>query len=124
MHISCGTDIIEISRIQDSIETLGDSFTNKIFTKNEIEYCESKNKMKYQHYAARFAAKEAIFKAISVVLNDKFEVSWQNAEILNDKNGKPYVHFINTDIDNKIHDIDVSISHCKEYATANVVIVF
>ena len=123
MHIFCGTDIIEINRIKDSIENLGDSFKNKIYTKKEIEYCESKNKMKYQHYAARFAGKEAIFKAISNLLVDKFELSWKNAEILNDKNGKPYVHFINTDIIEKIQDMDISISHCKEYATANVVIV-
>ena len=123
MHIFCGTDIIEIDRIRDSIENLGDSFKNKIYTKKEIEYCESKNKMKYQHYAARFAGKEAIFKAISNLLDDKFELLWQNAEILNGENGKPYIHFINTDIIEKIKDIDISISHCKNYATANVVIV-
>ena len=122
MHIFCGTDIIEIDRIRDSIENLGDSFKNRIYTKKEIEYCESKNKMKYQHYAARFAGKEAIFKAISNLLVDKFELSWQNAEILNDESGKPYIHFINTKIIEKIQDIDISISHCKEYAIANVVI--
>ena len=122
MHISCGTDIIEINRIKNSIENLGDSFKYKIYTQKEIEYCESKGKIKYQHYAARFAAKEAIFKAISTLLSDKFELTWQNAEILNDENGKPYICFINTDITKKIHDIDISISHCREYATANVVI--
>ncbi len=122
MHIFCGTDIIEIDRIKESIENLGDSFKTKIYTKNEIDYCESKNKMKYQHYAARFAGKEAIFKAISCLLNDKYELTWQNAEILNDENGRPYIHFINTDIINKIQDIDISISHCKAYATANVIL--
>ena len=55
MKVKCGVDIIEISRIQDSIEKLGDTFLNKVYTKKEIEYCESKGKNKYQHYAARFA---------------------------------------------------------------------
>ena len=79
--------------------------------------------MKYQHYAARFAAKEAIFKAISKLLNNKYEISWKNAEVLNDENGKPYVNFINTNIIEKIEDIDISISHCKGYAIANVVLI-
>ena len=65
MEITCGTDIIEISRIKESIETQKEKFLNKIYTEKEIEYCESKKNQKYQHYAARFSAKEALFKAIS-----------------------------------------------------------
>lgn len=65
MKIDCGIDIIEIDRIKESIDSFGETFINKIFTVKEKEYCESKNKMKYQHYAARFAAKEAVYKAIS-----------------------------------------------------------
>ncbi len=123
MNILTGTDIIEINRIKESIENLGEKFVKEIYTTNEILYCESKKKAKYQHYAARFAAKEAIFKAISKLLKEKFEISWQNAEILNDQNGKPYIKFINTNIQEKIEDIDISISHCKNYAIANVVII-
>lgn len=123
MNISCGTDIIEINRVKQSIEELGDKFTNRIYTQNEIEYCESKSNMKYQHYAARFAAKEAIFKALSNILNDKYDIGWRNAEILKDDKGKPYVHFIDVDFE-QIKSIDISISHCKEYAVANVVIVY
>ena len=67
MKIKCGTDIIEISRIKESIDNLGENFIHKIFTEDEIAYCESKKRQKYQHYAARFAAKEAMFKAISVI---------------------------------------------------------
>ena len=58
MKISCGTDIIEIDRIKSSIENIGDKFLTTIYTENEIEYCESRKSQKYQHYAARFAAKE------------------------------------------------------------------
>lgn len=123
MKVLTGIDIIEIDRIKKSIDSLNGKFEKEIFTQSEIDYCESKKKAKYQHYAARFAAKEAIFKAISKLLNNKFEISWKNAEILNDENGRPYINFINTNIADKIQDIDVSISHCKLYATASVVLV-
>lgn len=122
MKTYCGTDIIEISRIRKSIEKSGDRFLNLIYTPKEIAYCESKKTAKYVHYAGRFAAKEAIYKAVSGLLDDRFGISWKNAQILNDENGNPYVEFINIDI-KQIKSIDISISHCKEYATAMVVIV-
>ena len=78
MKTFCGTDIIEIGRIKKSIEKKGTKFINKIYTQNEIEYCESKKNVKFQHYAARFSAKEAIFKAISKALDNKFSVEWKN----------------------------------------------
>ena len=121
MKISCGTDIIEIERIKDSIEKLGDKFINKVFTLKEIQYCESKGKQKYQHYAARFAAKEATFKAISWKLKNKYEISWTDVEVENDEQGRPKLNFINMN-ENDMEDIDISISHCKQYAIANVVI--
>ena len=122
MQISCGTDIIEIERIKESIESLGENFLNKIYTKNEISYCESKKKMTYQHYAARFAAKEAIFKAISKILEDKYSITWKDVEIINDENGRPEVVFLNKEYQ-EIQDIDISISHCKEFAISNVIII-
>ena len=121
MSIYCGTDIIEISRIQKSIERSGDKFLKLVYTPNEIKYCESKKAIKYVHYAGRFAAKEAIYKAVSGLLDDRFGISWQNAEVLNDENGNPSVKFIDIKLP-QIKSIDISISHCKEYATAMVVI--
>ena len=121
MRISCGTDIIEIERIKESIEKSGDSFLNRVFTKKEIEYCESKKKQKYQHYAARFAAKEAAFKALSWKLNDKYSVSWKDFELVNNKQGRPELNIIGINLDD-VENIDVSISHCKEYAIANVTV--
>ena len=123
MKIKCGTDIIEISRIKKSIEDLGDIFINKIFTEDEIAYCESKKKQKYQHYAARFAAKEAMFKAISESLNDKYELCWKNYEVVCDGDGKPHINILGINTNN-IESMDISLSHCKEYATANVVILY
>ena len=120
MKTYCGTDIIEIERIRESIEKTGQPFIDRIFTPNEIRYCESKNNVKYQHYAARFAAKEAIFKAISKALDDKFSIGWKNVEILNDSNGRPNIKFIDFNIEG-LNEIDISISHRKTYATATVV---
>lgn len=123
MQIRCGTDIIEIERIKKSIINLENKFLERVFTPKEIQYCESKNKQKYQHYAARFAAKEAVFKAISESLEDKYMISWTDIEIINDKNGKPHVNIDKID-DSNIENIDLSMSHCREYASANVVILY
>ncbi len=122
MEIKCGTDIIEIERIRNSIETLGEKFINKIFTKKEIEYCEGKKNQKYQHYAARFAAKEAAFKAISDKLKDKYDICWKDVEIINNNLGKPQLNIIGIDLKN-VESIDLSISHCKEYAVAIVTLI-
>lgn len=119
MEILCGTDIIEIDRVKKAIERSGEKFVNSIFTPVEIEYCENKKSAKYNHYAGRFAAKEAIFKAISSLLKDKFSITWKDAQIINDRKGKPMVEFLNIKF-NQIKSIDISISHCKEYAIATV----
>ncbi len=119
MKILCGTDIIEISRIKKSIERSGESFLNLIYTKDEIAYCESKRNAKYSHYAGRFAAKEAIFKAISELLTDKFAISWKDAQVINDENGNPKIEFLKIKFE-QIESIDISISHCREYAVATV----
>lgn len=120
MKIKCGTDIIEISRIKKSIDDLGSNFINRIFTQDEIAYCESKKTQKYQHYAARFAAKEAIFKALSESVEDKYSIDWKDFEVICDGNGKPHINIIaDINIDD-IESMDISLSHCKEYAIANV----
>ena len=123
MKITCGTDIIEVNRIQESIENLGENFINKIYTPLEIEYCNSKKQMKYQHFAARFAAKEAIFKAISETLENKYEITWTDVQIVNNEQGKPQVEFLNKKFCTNIEQIDISLSHLKEYATATCIIV-
>lgn len=123
MKITCGTDIIEIERIKQCIEKLKNTFVNKVYTETEINYCESKKRQKFQHYAARFAAKEASFKAISSKLEDKYSLSWRDIEIQNDKQGRPQLKVFGMDL-GQIIDMDVSISHCKDYAVANVVIIW
>ena len=121
MKIKCGVDIIEISRVKESIESLGEKFINRVFTEKEIEYCESKKAQKYQHYAARFAAKEAVFKALSWKLEDKYAICWKDIEVVDDKQGRPSLNIIGMNL-NDIENIDISLSHCKEYAVANVTV--
>ena len=100
MKICCGTDIIEIERIKQSIEDkgTGEAFKRRVYTQREIDYCESKKSQKYQHYAARFAAKEATFKAISEQLKDKYSISWKDIEITNNEQGKPQIKIIGIDL--------------------------
>lgn len=117
MKSTCGTDIIEIERIKNSIEKFGERFLNTVFTENEIKYCESKNRQKYQHYAARFAAKEAVYKALSNNINTPNE--WKCIEILSEESGRPKVN-LKIEIKN-LNNIDISLSHCELYAIANVV---
>lgn len=119
MKCYCGTDIIEVNRVKEAIlKTKG--FKEKVFTKKEIAYAEKKSeKTKYEHYAGRFAAKEAIYKAISNLNN---EILFNEIEIINDDKNKnrPTVKIKNKDL----YDVyvDVSISHIKEFATANAIV--
>lgn len=83
-----GVDIIEIQRIQSSIEKFGDTFLRKIFTDTEIAYCQAR-KNPAQHFAARFAAKEAVSKALATGWSGEFE--WKNVEVMNELSGKPSV---------------------------------
>ena len=121
MKIKCGTDIIEIDRIKESIESLGNRFLQRVFTEREIQYCESKKAQKYQHYAARFAAKEAAFKAVSWKIKDKYDIKWTDFEVLNNEHGKPIIKIYCIDYSG-IENIDLSLSHCKKYAIANVTV--
>lgn len=130
MIIKTGVDIIEVKRIEESIKKFDIVFLNKIFTENEIEYCESKKTQKYQSYAARFAGKEAVLKAISDFLQNKFNVEWKDIEIINNQNGRPFVK-LNKKLVDKIENymnkkininFDISISHIKEMAIASVVV--
>lgn len=120
MNVTCGTDIIEIDRIRNLIEDAKERALDKIYTDEERKYCEGRGAVKYQHYAARFAAKEAIFKAVSNKLNSKFDLSWRDVEILNDENGRPEVRFLSNEVKG-IDNVEISLSHCKNYAVATVV---
>ncbi|HRZ40828.1 MAG TPA: holo-ACP synthase [Candidatus Omnitrophota bacterium] len=114
MIIGIGTDIVEVERIRESIERWGDDFLKRIFCEEEIAYAQ-KHTDPYQHYAARFAAKEAVFKA----LGDRAFVNWKAIKIVNDANGKPVCHFLEHEFDGNVL---ISLSHTKHYAVANAII--
>ena len=117
-----GTDIIEVSRIKKLIKEKGDKFLNRIYTKNEINYCESKGLNKYQHYAGRFAAKEAVFKVLNGETDSGNSLTFKNIEILNKNDGAPYVNILDDImVDCFDQDIHISMSHIKKYATATAV---
>ncbi len=116
MVFGIGIDIIEIDRIRESIEKYGDHFLNKVYTKTELEYCLGKAN-KYQHLAARFAAKEAVFKALTTTW--KQEIGWQNIEIYNETNGMPLVKLKGdlTEFLNNGKNLKISMSHSRDYVT-------
>ena len=110
--ISIGTDIVKVSRIKNLLITKEEKFLNKVFTEEEISYCNSNSNPEI-HFSGKYAAKEAVKKAL--LSNDLIEqISLKNIKILNRDNKAPYVV-----IDN-IMDLNcnVSISHEKEYAIA------
>ncbi|MCK4979998.1 MAG: holo-ACP synthase [Candidatus Delongbacteria bacterium] len=122
MIFGIGTDIIQIERVKKSIETIP-GFSAKIFTPLEIKYCLSK-KNKYEHFAARFAAKEAFFKAIGT--GWRGGLAFSEIEVNNDDLGKPSFELYGktkefSDVNNFLN-IHLSITHIKELAQAFVII--
>lgn len=118
MIYGIGTDITEIRRIEKAI-TRNKNFINKLFTKNEMDLWEKKN-FKLEFIAGRFAAKEAISKALGTGIRD---FNFKDIEIINDELGKPQV-ILKPKAENiirkisKSYKIHLSISHEKEYAIA------
>jgi len=121
MIFGIGIDIIEIERIKKSVDKFGERFLNKIFTKTELEYSLSK-KNKFQHLAARFAAKEAIAKALKTGWSKDFR--WKDIDIYNEKSGMPRVNLLGN-LKNFLGDdksLKISMSHSENYVTCVAII--
>jgi holo-[acyl-carrier protein] synthase len=120
-----GVDIIDIPRIKKMIGSREDEgrFVEKIFTESEIRYCRPKYRREV-HYAARFAAKEAFFKALGT--GWRYGMKWQDISVENDDLGKPGIKLTGQTREyfnkNNYRRINLSISHTREYAVAVVVI--
>ena len=112
--ISIGTDIIKVSRIDTLIKNKGDKFLNKVFTDNEIEYCNS-NENLAQHFSGKFSAKESVKKALLSKKITDF-ISLKDIEISNNQDKSPYVSIHKTFKDDLNYHI--SISHDGDYAVA------
>ena len=113
MIFGIGVDIIEVERIQ-SLAEKNPKFLTRIFTDTEIAYC-LKKKNKYLHLAARFAAKEAFFKAIGR------QIPWTDIGIKNLPSGKPVLEIFSKEIF-LFSETNVSLSHLKDYAVATVIL--
>jgi holo-[acyl-carrier protein] synthase len=117
--LGIGTDIIECLRIGRMIERHGELFINRVYTPLEIRYCQSR-KQATQHFAGRWAAKEAILKALGT--GWRKGISWRDIEVRNDRSGRPVVGLRGGARDiveqRGIREMLVSISHCRSHATA------
>ena len=122
--VGTGVDIIEISRIKQAVKKWPGRFIKRVFTDREIEYVKDKT-VPYQHLAARFAAKEAVLKAIGDGSIRRIEL--KDVEILNDEHGRPFVNLSGCakkiKRQKKISDIIISISHARAYAVANAIMI-
>lgn len=123
MIFGIGTDIIEIERIERAVNR-SQRFCDKIFTKGEQAYCNGRNHARFESYAARYAAKEAMFKALGT--GYRYGFAFNEVEVLNDDLGKPEIHahgkvkkFLK---ENRVSQIHLSLSHARENAVAYVVL--
>jgi holo-[acyl-carrier protein] synthase len=116
--VGIGTDIVECLRIGRMIEQHGELFLNRVYTPREIRYCQAR-KHATEHFAGRWAAKEAILKCLGT--GWRKGLCWTDLEIRNDEEGKPRVVLRGAARDRAEHlhisDVLISISHCRAYAT-------
>jgi holo-[acyl-carrier protein] synthase len=122
--LGIGTDIVECLRIAQIIERHGDIFINRVYTAHEVEYCRGR-KLATQHFAGRWAAKEAVMKALGT--GWRRGIQWRDIEVRNDSSGKPVVALRAGARDLVeslgISEMWISISHCRSHATAFAVAV-
>ena len=116
MIIGLGTDIIEIARVKKAVGKK--NFRDNVFTETEQNYCESRGKNSAASYAARFAGKEAFFKALGTGIFTRLT----DVEIINDNRGAPKIFLhgkVATFAENRgVKKIFISLSHSKDFATA------
>ncbi len=123
MIVGTGIDLVEIGKLRAAMERRGERLRNRIFTPGEIRYCDGRPNS-FQHYAARFAAKEALFKAIGTGWSGG--VGWRDAEVRNRTNGKPDLLLSGKalEVARQLGAVryQVSLSHTDRYAVAQVIL--
>lgn len=123
MSLSVGVDLIELSRIREAVARHGDRFLSRVFTPEELTYCQNR----VPELAVRFAAKEAVSKALGVGLRSisSHGIGWQEVEVLADDRGKPLLRLSGRAQElaeeQGLDQWAVSLSHGREYAVALVV---
>ncbi|OQX83893.1 hypothetical protein B6D60_09935 [candidate division KSB1 bacterium 4484_87] len=123
MIIGIGVDIVNVSRLKASVERFGDRFLKRVFTARELQDCLG-NANQFEKLAARFAAKEAVVKAIGIGLRNG--ITWQDVEVRNDGMGKPEIHSYGK-CKQMLHVLSVSrmhvsLSHDTDTAIAMIVL--
>jgi holo-[acyl-carrier protein] synthase len=122
MIAGLGTDIVEIVRIAQMIERHGEHFLQRVFTEDEIRYCQDR-KNSTQHFAGRWAAKEAVMKSLGTGFIRG--IRWTEIEVVSEKSGAPkmILHGGTGEFAESrgIKEIMVTISHCRNYATATAI---
>jgi holo-[acyl-carrier protein] synthase len=117
--LGIGTDIVECLRIAKMIERHGELFLTRVYTQHEIDYCTAR-KAATQHYAGRFAAKEAVLKALGTGWTRG--IHWRDIEVHNEMGGRPRIVLSGgaSELCRKIgiDEMLISISHCRTHATA------
>ena len=120
--VGIGVDLVETARVGDGIERHGDRFVRRLYTQGEIDYCE-KFKNRAERYAARFAAKEAAFKALGTGWREG--IRWLDVEVTNLPSGKPelLLHGRAAELARElgVARMAISISHADQYAVVQVV---
>ncbi|MFN0054625.1 MAG: holo-ACP synthase [Planctomycetales bacterium] len=117
--VGLGTDIVEVVRIGKMIERHGEHFLNRVYTEDEVKYCQ-RRKEYTQHYAGRWAAKEAVMKVLGTGFSRG--VGWRDIEVCTSQSGQPSVVLRGgaREVARQIgiSEVLISISHCRAYATA------
>lgn len=123
MVLGVGVDIIEIERVAEQVQRHGERFLHRVFAPEEVAYCEGKS-YRAQHYAVRFAAKEATFKALGTGWQDG--LSWQDVMLRKDACGKPVLALSGRARElaeqKGVAHAHVSVSHSRAYAAAVVIL--
>jgi holo-[acyl-carrier protein] synthase len=122
--VGIGTDIVECLRIGRMIEQHGELFLSRVYTEREIRYCQAR-KQATEHFAGRWAAKEAILKCLGT--GWRRGMCWTDMEVRNEPNGMPRVLMCGAAKDQaqslRISEILLTMSHCRAYATATAIAV-
>ena len=125
MIVGVGVDLVEVARVREALEDpkTGRRFRDRVFTQGEIQYCERKRRGKYESYAGRFAAKEAVMKALGTGWGAK--VTWLDIEVVSTPGGKPELHLHDQTStfaqEMGVRQIALSITHTKQHAIAHVI---
>ena len=123
MIVGTGIDLVEVSRIAAAVERFGERFLNRVFTANEIRYCRSKQNA-MERFAARFAAKEAGFKAIGT--GWRHGVTWKDVEVGREPGGRPTISYSGKGAEFAaklgVRRASLSLSHTAEQAIAHVIL--